>query len=97
MSEEHEIFQGGIDGSFGRCVDVRGSMREQVKELNETADCQGLELLRPQQSLPQMDILDDLEGYQLGHVQGARSGRALSQVPPVLTEECCVLVGLKGL
>ena len=63
MSEEHEIFQGGIDGGFGRCVDVRGSMREQVKELNETADCQGLELLRPQQSLPQMDILDDLKGY----------------------------------
>jgi hypothetical protein len=52
VSEEHKIFQGGIYGGFSRCVDVRGGMRKQVKELNETADRQGLELLRPQQSLP---------------------------------------------
>ena len=97
MSEEHEVLEGGINGGLGRCIDVRRGMRQQVKKLNETADGQGLEFLRPQQSLPQVDILDDLKGYQLGHVQGARSGRALSQIPPVLTEECRVLVGLKRL
>lgn len=44
-----------------------------------------------------MDILDNLEGYQLGHVQGVRSGRALCQVPPVFTEKGRVLVRLEGL
>lgn len=52
MREEHEVLEGGIDGGLGRGVDVRRGMRQQVEELNEAADCQGFELLRPQQGLP---------------------------------------------
>jgi hypothetical protein len=97
VREEHEIFEAGIDGGLSGRIDVRASMRQQVKELNETADRQGLKFLCPQKSLSEVHILDDLESDELGDVHGIGGGRGLSQVPPVLAKQGRILIRLQRL
>ena len=72
-----------------------------MKELNQPTDSECFEFLRLQQCLPQVNVLDDLEGDQLGDVHGvgaATLGRSgLSQIPPIFTQDRRVLITLQGL
>lgn len=97
MCEEHQVFERCIDACLRGCVDIRTGMSQQVKELNEASNGKCFKFLSTQQSLPQMHVLDNLQGDQLRHMHRIVRLVALRQVPPILAQEGRVLARLQRL
>ena len=74
VGEKHKVLQRGIDAGFGWRIDVWASMGKEMEKLNETSNRQGFKLLRSQQSLSQVNVLDDLQSNELCHMHGIGSG-----------------------
>lgn len=79
-------------------------MSQKMKELNQTANSECFKFLSFEEGLPQVNVFDDLEGDHLGHMHGVRGGAvgcrwgtALGQVPPILTQDRCILPTLQSL
>lgn len=68
-----------------------------MEELDKASHCHRLELLRSEQGLAQVNVLNDLKGDQLGHVHGCTTGCGLGQLPPIFAEHGSILVCLQAL
>lgn len=88
MGEENQVFKGVIDCLPSLPSD--GIISQQVEKLHY-AYCYCFIFLRLDDSLAQVDVFDHLSGQGEGEVG------LLSDVPPVVTVERGVLVGLQGL
>lgn len=88
MREEDQVFEGIIDALPSLTSD--GITRQQVEELHY-ANCNCFIFLRFNDSLAQVDVFDHLSSKGEGEVG------LLSHIPPVVTVERRVLVGLQGL
>lgn len=97
MRKEQQVLQTCVYLCLRRRIRFGACVGEEVEELDEAANGQSFELLCSEQRLPQVNVLDDLERNELGHVHGSPAGCWLSELPPVLTEQCRVLVRLQAL
>lgn len=97
MSEEQQILQTGVNRELSSSVHFWGGMGEQVEKLDKASDRYGFEFLCAEEGLTEVDILDDLQSYQLRWVHCDTTRCGLGQLPPVFTKESSVLVSLETL
>jgi len=97
VRKEQQVLQTCVYRCLRRRIHVGAGVGEEVEELDEAANGKSFELLGSEQRLPQVNVLDDLERNELGHVHGSPAGCWLSELPPILTKKCRVLVRLQAL